>query len=53
MDCFHEAGVDGVCVCQSVIPRIAAKLDVAPISEIIAIKSDDTFVRTIFAGIFI
>lgn len=35
---------------KSVIPRIAAKLDVAPISEIIAIKSDDTFVRTIFAG---
>lgn len=35
---------------KNVTPRIAAKLDVSPISEIIAVKSQDTFVRTIYAG---
>lgn len=35
---------------KSVIPHIAAKLDVAPVSDITGIKSDDTFVRTIYAG---
>lgn len=35
---------------KSVAPRIAALLDVAQISEIIAVDSPDTFVRPIYAG---
>ena len=35
---------------KNVMPRVAALLDVAQISEIVAVRSPDTFVRPIYAG---
>jgi len=35
---------------KAVAPRVAAKLDVSQISEIVGVKDKDTFSRTIYAG---
>lgn len=37
---------------KAVLPRVAAKLDVSPITDIIGVKDPNTFIRTIYAGFY-
>jgi electron transfer flavoprotein alpha subunit len=45
----HVVGAHSA-VGKNVFPRVAALLDVAPISDILALEGEDTFVRAIYAG---
>jgi len=47
---FSHIAIGASAFGKNLLPRIGAKLDVAPISDIIAVESPDTFVRTIYAG---
>lgn len=47
---FNHFVAPASAVGKSVIPRLGALLDVQPISDIIKVESEDTFVRPIYAG---
>lgn len=47
---FDYVMAAGTTTGKNTLPRVAALLDVAQISDIVAVKSADTFVRPIYAG---
>ena len=47
---FSHIAAGANAVGKNLLPRVAAKLDVPAISDIIEVKSADTFVRTVYAG---
>lgn len=47
---FTHFAVAASAVGKSVLPRLGALLDVQPISDVIRVESEDTFVRPIYAG---
>ena len=50
MDGYDALFAPATTMGKNVTPRIAAKLDVMQISEIVALESQDTFTRPIYAG---
>lgn len=50
MSCYEAMLTPATLQGKNFSPRVAAKLDVAHISEIVRIVNDSTFVRTIYAG---
>mmetsp|Transcript_144761 Transcript_144761/g.204781 ORF Transcript_144761/g.204781 Transcript_144761/m.204781 type:complete len:333 (+) Transcript_144761:79-1077(+) len=47
---FSHILAGATAVGKNVLPRVAGKLDVAMVSEVTAVESEDTFVRLIYAG---
>ncbi len=50
MDAYAAVLAPATTTGKNIMPRVAALLDVAQISDIVSVESPDTFVRPIFAG---